>query len=105
VNWSIDIEDWIWADSDEPERQLQAFKRGLDRGGDLAVMHYLSRSTVQYFRQVIQMARDAGKRIMRVDQCMMDPDAPPLPDLDDEDEDGWDGWDADYDAFLRSSSS
>lgn len=86
VNWSVDIEDWVWANSDHPEKQLAAFKRDVARGGDIVVMHYLTWSTVQYFREVIQVARDTGKQIMRVDQCMMDPDAPPLPD----EEDIWD---------------
>lgn len=78
MNWSVDIEDWLWANTDEPEKQLEAFKRDVDRGGDLVVMHYLTPSTVQYFRDIIKIARDTGKRIMRVDQCLMDPDAPPL---------------------------
>jgi peptidoglycan/xylan/chitin deacetylase (PgdA/CDA1 family) len=80
VNWSVDIEDWLWANSGHPEKQLEAFVRDVDRGGDIVVMHYLTWSTVQYFREVIQVARDTGKQIMRVDQCMMDPDAPPLPE-------------------------
>ncbi|KKA22934.1 Polysaccharide deacetylase [Rasamsonia emersonii CBS 393.64] len=80
VNWSVDIEDWLYADSDTPEKQLEAFQRDVDRGGDIVVMHYLSRSTVQYFREVIRIARETGKRIMRVDQCMLDPEAPPLED-------------------------
>lgn len=80
VNWSVDIEDWLYADSDMPEKQLEAFQRDVNRGGDIVVMHYLSRSTVQYFRDVIRIARGTGKRIMRVDQCMLDPEAPPLDD-------------------------
>ncbi|KAJ9272679.1 CAZyme family CE4 [Paecilomyces variotii] len=79
VNWSVDIEDWLYADSDTPEKQLDAFKRDVSRGGDLVVMHYLSPSTVGYFREVIRIAKATGKRIMRVDQCMDDPDAPALP--------------------------
>jgi peptidoglycan/xylan/chitin deacetylase (PgdA/CDA1 family) len=78
VNWSVDVEDWLWANTDRPERQLRAFQRDVDRGGDLVVMHYLSWDTVQYFRDFIRIARDTGKEIMRVDQCMMDPDAPEL---------------------------
>ncbi|OKL62814.1 hypothetical protein UA08_01877 [Talaromyces atroroseus] len=78
VNWSVDVEDWLWAGTDRPERQLRAFRRDVDRGGDLVVMHYLTWDTVQYFRDFIQIARDTGKQIMRVDQCMMDPDAPEL---------------------------
>lgn len=90
VNWSVDIEDWLWANSDHPERQLKAFRRDLARGGDIVVMHYLSWSTVQYFRDVIQMARETGKQIMRVDQCLMDPDAPPLEgETSDEESEAW----------------
>ncbi|KAF7587752.1 hypothetical protein BBP40_006797 [Aspergillus hancockii] len=40
VNWSVDIEDWMWADSETPERQLEAFYRDVERGGNLAVLHY-----------------------------------------------------------------
>lgn len=78
VNWSVDVEDWVWANTDRPERQLRAFNRDVERGGDLVVMHYLTRETVQYFHDFIQIAKETGKQIMRVDQCMMDPDAPEL---------------------------
>ncbi|KAF9869225.1 polysaccharide deacetylase [Colletotrichum karsti] len=78
VNWNIDVEDWLWAQSDTPEKQLESFKRDLDKGGSLVVMHYLYPSTVKYLRQFIQMAKATKKTLMRVDQCMMDPDAPAL---------------------------
>lgn len=81
VNWSVDVEDWLWANTDEPWRQLKAFHRDVDRGGDLVVMHYLTWNTVKYFREFIQIARRKGKRIMRIDQCMMDPEAPELEEL------------------------
>lgn len=81
VNWSVDVEDWLWANTDEPWRQLKAFHRDVERGGDLVVMHYLTWSTVKYFREFIDIARRNGKRIMRIDQCMMDPDAPRLSTL------------------------
>jgi peptidoglycan/xylan/chitin deacetylase (PgdA/CDA1 family) len=80
VNWSIDIEDWIWAESDTPEKQLDAFKRDLEKGGDLMVMHYLYESTVELLPEFIKLAKATGKRLMRVDQCMEDPRAPPLSD-------------------------
>ncbi|EEP75557.1 conserved hypothetical protein [Uncinocarpus reesii 1704] len=80
INWSVDIEDWLWAHSPTPEKQYEAFKRDLEKGGDLAVMHFLHRSTVDYFRDVFQLVKASGKRIMRVDQCMEDPNAPPLDD-------------------------
>jgi peptidoglycan/xylan/chitin deacetylase (PgdA/CDA1 family) len=79
VNWSVDIADWLYANSSMPEMQLKTFERDVKRGGDLVVMHYLSPSTVSYFRDAIRIARATGKHIMRVDQCMGDPDAPPLP--------------------------
>lgn len=78
VNWNIDVEDWLWATSSTPEKQLESFQRDLNKGGSLVVMHYLYPSTVQYLRQFIQMAKKTGKQLMRVDQCMMDPEAPPL---------------------------
>ncbi|KMP00189.1 hypothetical protein CISG_02742 [Coccidioides immitis RMSCC 3703] len=80
ITWSVDIEDWLWAHSPTPEKQYEAFKRDLEKGGDLAVMHFLHRSTVDYFKDVFQLVKASGKQIMRVDQCMEDPDAPPLKD-------------------------
>ncbi|KAG9562628.1 polysaccharide deacetylase, partial [Aureobasidium melanogenum] len=78
VNWSVDVEDWLWAETDTPEKQLEAFKRDVAKGGNLVVMHYLYPSTVGYLRQFIQIAKATGKQLMRVDQCMEDPDAPSL---------------------------
>jgi peptidoglycan/xylan/chitin deacetylase (PgdA/CDA1 family) len=78
VNWSVDVEDWLWAQTDTPEKQLDAFKRDVAKGGNLVVIHYLYPSTVGYLREFIQIAKATGKQLMRVDQCMEDPDAPPL---------------------------
>lgn len=78
VNWSVDVEDWLWANSSTPEKQLDAFYRGVDRGGNLAVMHFLNPTTVGYLRQFIRHVKVAGSQIMRIDQCMQDPEAPPL---------------------------
>jgi peptidoglycan/xylan/chitin deacetylase (PgdA/CDA1 family) len=80
VQWSIDVEDWLWAKSSTPEKQLAAFKRDLAKGGNLVVMHYLYNSTVNYLPEFIRLAKATGKRLMRVDQCMEDPNAPPLSD-------------------------
>ncbi|KAF2475117.1 glycosyl hydrolase [Lindgomyces ingoldianus] len=76
--WSVDVEDWLWAETNTPEEQLKAFQRDVDKGGSLVVMHYLYPSTVSYLKQFIQIAKATGKQLMRVDQCMMDPNAPPL---------------------------
>jgi peptidoglycan/xylan/chitin deacetylase (PgdA/CDA1 family) len=78
VNWSVDVEDWLWAETDTPEQQKVAFQRDVDKGGNLVVLHYLYPSTVSYLREFIQIAKATGKQLMRVDQCMMDPNAPPL---------------------------
>lgn len=78
VNWSVDVEDWLWATGPTPEKQLDAFKRDIAKGGNLVVMHYLYPSTVGYLREFIQLAKATGKDLMRVDQCMEDPIAPPL---------------------------
>ncbi|KAK4229994.1 hypothetical protein QBC38DRAFT_358241 [Podospora fimiseda] len=78
VNWSIDVEDWIWAQSDTPRKQLDAFKRDLAAGGNLLVMHYLYESTVELLPEFIQLAKGSGKKLMRVDQCLEDPAAPAL---------------------------
>ncbi|KAK0701643.1 hypothetical protein B0T26DRAFT_660290 [Lasiosphaeria miniovina] len=78
VMWSIDVEDWLWALTPTPENQLAAFKRDLAAGGNLVVMHYLYNTTVEYLPEFIRLAKATGKRLMRVDQCMEDPNAPPL---------------------------
>ncbi|KAL2169806.1 hypothetical protein VTG60DRAFT_5625 [Thermothelomyces hinnuleus] len=80
VQWSVDVEDWLWAESDTPEKQLDAFKRDVAAGGNLVVMHYLYNSTVELLPEFIEVAKATGKRLMRVDQCMEDPNAPPLQD-------------------------
>ncbi|ORX95872.1 glycosyl hydrolase [Clohesyomyces aquaticus] len=76
--WSVDVEDWLWAQTSTPEEQLKSFQRDVDKGGNLVVLHYLYPSTVSYLKQFIQKAKATGKQLMRVDQCMMDPNAPPL---------------------------
>ncbi|KAF8472085.1 hypothetical protein BDZ91DRAFT_717168 [Kalaharituber pfeilii] len=78
INWSVDVEDWLWALSGTPEKQLDAFKRDVNKGGNLVVMHYLYPSTVGYLREFIKIAKATGKQLMRVDQCMEDPSAPAL---------------------------
>ncbi|KAF2140743.1 carbohydrate esterase family 4 protein [Aplosporella prunicola CBS 121167] len=78
INWSVDVEDWLWAETSTPEKQLDAFQRDVDKGGNLVVMHYLYPSTVGYLRQFIQIAKATGKQLMRVDQCLEDPNAPAL---------------------------
>ncbi|KAF8253661.1 glycoside hydrolase/deacetylase [Wilcoxina mikolae CBS 423.85] len=78
INWSVDIEDWLWGESDTPWLQVDAVKRDLTKGGNLFVAHYLYESTVQYFPEFIKLAKATGKKIMRVDQCLGDPNAPPL---------------------------
>lgn len=70
VGWSVDVEDWLWAETATPEKQLDAFKRDLAMGGNLVVMHYLYASTVGYLQEFIQLAKATGKQLMRVDQCM-----------------------------------
>ena len=78
TNWSVDVEDWLWAETSTPEQQKVAFQRDVNKGGNLVVLHYLYPSTVSYLREFIQIAKKTGKQLMRVDQCMMDPAAPPL---------------------------
>ncbi|BFZ59002.1 hypothetical protein YB2330_000001 [Saitoella coloradoensis] len=78
IMWSVDVQDWIWAESDTPEKQLDAFQAAVDKGGNLVVMHYLYESTVDYLPKFIDMAKKTGKKLMRVDQCLGDPNAPPL---------------------------
>ncbi|KAF9873138.1 putative polysaccharide deacetylase [Colletotrichum karsti] len=78
VNWSIDVEDWLWAETSTPEKQVDSFNADVARGGNLVVMHFSYNTTVNYFPEFIKQAKATGKQIMRIDQCMEDPDAPPL---------------------------
>ena len=78
VNWSVDVEDWLWANSSTPEKQLEEFYRGVARGGNLAVMHFLNPTTVGYLPQFIRHVKGAGLNVMRIDQCLEDPNSPPL---------------------------
>ncbi|KAJ6040380.1 hypothetical protein N7444_009285 [Penicillium canescens] len=78
VNWSVDVEDWLWANTSSPEKQLDAFYRGVANGGNLAVMHYLNPTTIGYLPQFIRHVKSAGYHIMRIDQCLEDASAPPL---------------------------
>lgn len=78
INWSIDVEDWLWAETSTPEKQVDAFKSDVAKGGNLVVMHFSYNTTVNYFPEFIRQAKATGKQIMRIDQCMEDPNAPPL---------------------------
>lgn len=44
--------------------------------GDIVVMHYLYKSTVDQFRDMIKLAKSKGRHFVRMDQCIGDPDAP-----------------------------
>lgn len=74
----MDVEDWLWANTSTPEKQLDAFYRGVEKGGNLAVMHYLNPTTIQYLPKFIKYIKSAGYQIMRIDQCLEDVSAPPL---------------------------
>jgi peptidoglycan/xylan/chitin deacetylase (PgdA/CDA1 family) len=70
IMWSVDVQDWLWGDSATPEKQLDAFKADVARGGNLVVMHYLFESTVKLLPQFIEVARGTGKRIVTVNECL-----------------------------------
>lgn len=72
------MQDWLWAMTSTPEKQITNFQNDVNKGGNLVVMHYLYDSTVSYLPQFIDIARKTGNQLMRVDQCLEDPDAPPL---------------------------
>jgi peptidoglycan/xylan/chitin deacetylase (PgdA/CDA1 family) len=78
IAWSVDVEDYLWAASTTPEKQLEAFQRDVNKGGNLVVCHYLFESTVNYIPQFLAIAKATGKQLMRIDQCLEDPEAPPL---------------------------
>ncbi|CCU75580.1 chitin deacetylase [Blumeria hordei DH14] len=78
VMWSVDVQDYLWAQSPTPENQITNFENDVKLGGNLVVMHYLYETTVNYLPRFIAIAKSTGKQLMRVDQCMEDPNAPPL---------------------------
>jgi peptidoglycan/xylan/chitin deacetylase (PgdA/CDA1 family) len=63
VMWSVDVADWMWAETSTPEKQIEAFKSDLAKGGNLVVMHYLYPSTVSYLKTFIQLAKATGKQV------------------------------------------
>ncbi|KAI5281889.1 hypothetical protein KEM54_003077, partial [Ascosphaera aggregata] len=75
IVWSVDVEDWLWAKR-KPSRQLEAFKRDVNKGGNIVVMHYLHKSTVRVLRKGIRIVKRKGLDIMRVDQCLGEYGAP-----------------------------
>jgi peptidoglycan/xylan/chitin deacetylase (PgdA/CDA1 family) len=78
IEWSVDVQDWLWALTSTPENQITNFQSDVNSGGNLVVMHYLYNTTVSYLPQFISIAKATGKQLMRVDQCLEDPNAPPL---------------------------
>jgi peptidoglycan/xylan/chitin deacetylase (PgdA/CDA1 family) len=70
IMWSVDIKDYLYMNSPTPEKQLDAFNEDVSQGGNLVVMHYLSQSTVDYFQQMIQVAKSLGMNIMPINECL-----------------------------------
>ncbi len=52
------------------EKQFNAFKRGVDQGGSLVVLHYLYPSTVRALREMVRYAREKGMEVMPVGECL-----------------------------------
>lgn len=79
IMWSIDVKDWVYGvnpDGDPQRQQYKAFQDSLNKGGSIVVLHYLYRSTVDQFRDMIKLAKSQGRQFVRVDQCVGDPQAP-----------------------------
>ena len=78
--WSVDIRDWVFGvdeQTGDPDRQqYKAYVEGVEKGGDIVVMHNLYNSTVDQFRDMIRYAKKKGKKFVRMDQCVGDKDAP-----------------------------
>jgi peptidoglycan/xylan/chitin deacetylase (PgdA/CDA1 family) len=70
VRWSVDVEDWKWGESDTPEKQMEAFKRQVEKGGDLVVLYYLYGSAVGYLREMIWFVKEMGLRVGTVGECL-----------------------------------
>lgn len=78
IQWSIDVKDWLYGSTDNlnQRKQYKIFKKRLMAGGDIVVMHYLHKSTVDQLRDMIRLAKQQGRRFVRMDQCVNDPEAP-----------------------------
>jgi peptidoglycan/xylan/chitin deacetylase (PgdA/CDA1 family) len=70
VMWSVDVENWKWGESDTPEKPMEAFKRQVEKGGDLAVLCYLYGSTVGYSRETIWFVKERGLGVGTVGECL-----------------------------------
>lgn len=75
IMWSIDVYDWIYGiqPSGDPSRmQYKAFEEQLNKGGSIVVMHYLYKSTVDQFQDMIKLAKAKGRKFVRMDECIGD---------------------------------
>ena len=73
IMWSIDVRDWVYGveASGDPDRlQYKAFADQLNAGGTIVVMHYLYKSTVDQFRDMIHLAKSQGRKFVRMDECI-----------------------------------
>lgn len=73
VMWSIDVRDWVYgidASGDPDRMQYKAFADQLNRGGTIVVMHYLYKSTVDQFQDMIKIAKSQGRKFVRMDECI-----------------------------------
>jgi peptidoglycan/xylan/chitin deacetylase (PgdA/CDA1 family) len=70
IMWSIDVKDYIYGPSSTPEMQLTSFNNDLAKGGNLVVTHFIYSSTVDYLAGMIQSAKQQGKNIMPISQCL-----------------------------------
>lgn len=73
IMWSIDVRDWVYGVdvAGDPQRlQYKAFADQLNSGGSIVVMHYLYKSTVDQFQDMIKLAKSKGRKFVRMDECI-----------------------------------
>ena len=73
IMWSIDVRDWVYgidASGDPSRMQYKAFEDQLNSGGSIVVMHYLYKSTVDQFQDMIRLAKAKGREFVRMDECI-----------------------------------
>jgi hypothetical protein len=49
---------------------MEAFKRQVEKGGDLVVLYYLYGSAVGYLREMIWFVKEMGLRVGTVGECL-----------------------------------
>jgi len=78
VTWSINLEERGWGVGSDLDADLDVLEDQLLRGGNLISLHATTPAVVKNLGTIIRRIRARGYRLVRVDQCLLDPQAPPI---------------------------